>query len=153
MTSRGSGMRNRLLRCWPGLVLAPVLFSPALALAGLQTFDTSDTFVVPAGVTSITIQAWGGGGGGGFISGPASLASYTGGGGGSFCSGTVTVTPGQSYAVTVGSGGGQGVNGGPSSVTGFATLTANGGGAGGSTVATANTVGPGGTQGCSMLLN
>lgn len=138
-------VKNRFFHYALGLLLTPLLLSPGLAVGvTTATFDGSDTFTAPANVTSITIQAWGGGGGGGRIN-AFPLAPYTGGGGGSFCSGTVTVTPGQSYAVTVGTGGAQAVNGGASSVAGFATLTANGGGAGGSTIATANTVGVGGT--------
>jgi hypothetical protein len=36
----------------------------AMAQPGTQTLTTSGTFTVPAGVTQITVEAWGGGGGG-----------------------------------------------------------------------------------------
>ncbi len=46
-----------------------------------QTFTTSGTFTVPAGVTSITVQAWGGGGGAGALAG--GIGKGGGGGGAS----------------------------------------------------------------------
>jgi hypothetical protein len=75
------------------------------------TFNSSGTFIVPPGVTSITVQAWGAGGGsaGGGIGGRA------GGGGGAFATKIIAVTPGTSYTVTVGSGGAPGSTGGNSS--------------------------------------
>jgi hypothetical protein len=84
-------------------------------VTGLQaqslTFNSSGTFIVPPGVTSITVQAWGAGGGsaGGGIGGRA------GGGGGAFATKIIAVTPGTSYTVTVGSGGAPGSSGGNSS--------------------------------------
>ena len=96
--------------------------------AGSQTFNSSGTFTVPAGVTSVRVSAVGGGGGGG--SGVSSqrygesgnFRSYaTGGGGGAageqVIGRTYSVTPGQTISVTIGNGGaggsstvGQGVN-------------------------------------------
>lgn len=61
-------------------------------------FTANGTFVVPAGVTTVFVRAWGAGGGG---SGGAGGS----GGGGSYAEGYVTVTPGASIAVTVGGGG------------------------------------------------
>ena len=54
------------------------------------------TFIVPNGITSVTIKAWGGGGGG---------YSSRGGGGG-FAQATIAVTPGQNLTVLVGGAGG-----------------------------------------------
>ena len=54
---------------------------------------------VPAGVTQITIAAWGGGGGGG------SGANGAGGGGGAYCGQSFTVTPGETLNIVVGAGG------------------------------------------------
>jgi hypothetical protein len=67
------------------------------------TYDTPGTYIftVPAGVTSITISAWGSGAGG-------DNPNHRGGGGGAFAGGTYTVTPGTQYAVTVGAGAGVG---------------------------------------------
>ncbi len=72
-----------------------------------QTFTANGTFVVPAGVTSVTVEAWGGGGGGGGVDGANNSTRAGGGGsGGTFTRATnVAVTPGQSINVTVGAGG------------------------------------------------
>jgi uncharacterized OsmC-like protein len=57
----------------------------------------NQTFVVPAGVTSISVKIWGAGGGG--SGGPSS------GGSGAFVKGTLAVTPGQSLVLVVGGAG------------------------------------------------
>lgn len=56
------------------------------------------SFTVPAGVTSITVTAWGAAGGAGAVAGVR-------GGAGGFARGTVPVTPGQTLRVLVGQGG------------------------------------------------
>ncbi len=61
-----------------------------------EVFNASSSFTVPAGVTSVTVSAWGAGG--------RAYGGY-GGGGGAFASSEVSVTPGASYSVVVGSGG------------------------------------------------
>lgn len=66
-------------------------------------YASSSTFSVPAGVTSVTVEAWGGGGGGGRARG--NPATGGGGAGGSYARKTVTVVPLQTYTVTVGAGG------------------------------------------------
>ncbi len=106
------------------------------------TFNSTgnDTWTVPAGVTSITIEAWGGGGGGAgsfdywfFGSG----GPGGGGGGGAYSITTSTVSAGQTLDIIVGTGGnggngGSGGNGGFSSVRrGGTTLAEAGGGQGG----------------------
>lgn len=67
------------------------------------------TWTVPAGVTSVTVEAWGAGGAGGSAySGTASITNNLragGGAGGSFASATTSVTPGQVINYTIGSGG------------------------------------------------
>lgn len=70
-----------------------------------QTFTSNSTFIVPSGVTTITVEAWGAGGAGG---GCTTLARSTGGGGagGSYTKTTsVAVTSGATISVTVGTGG------------------------------------------------
>lgn len=67
---------------------------------------TDASFVVPCGIDSITVQAWGGGGGGGGGTGRGG-----GGGGAAFAFRRFAVTPGQTYTYTIGSGGGIVVNG------------------------------------------
>jgi len=91
----------------------------------LTTPGTS-TWTVPCGVTSLTVEAWGGGGGGG--SATINSNGGSGGGGGAYSTYTVTVTPGQIINYTVGSGGlGGTANGGDGSLTTILALTANGG--------------------------
>ena len=55
------------------------------------------TFTVPPSVTSMVVKLWGAGGGGG---------DYTSGGGGAFSLVSLNVTPGDTYVVVVGQGGG-----------------------------------------------
>ena len=69
-----------------------------------QTFSTSGSFTVPAGVTAITVEVWGGGGAGGGATGNPSAGG--GGAGGSYVKNIgYTVIPGNTYTVTVGTGG------------------------------------------------
>src|SRR6218665_1024053 len=63
-----------------------------------QAFTSSGSYVVPAGVTSLTIEVVGAGGNGGGNGGG-------GGGGGGYASGVYNVTPGASIPITVGTGG------------------------------------------------
>src|SRR6185295_13401934 len=68
-----------------------------------QQFTGNGTFTPAAGVTGISVQAWGGGGGGGSI-GSFNSQRGGGGGGGAFAIGIVTVVPGTSYNIGVGTG-------------------------------------------------
>jgi hypothetical protein len=91
----------------------------------VRVFTNSGTFVVPANVTRIMVEIWGGGGGGG----KGSIYNFGGGGGsGGYAFNVFNVTPGASYPVTVGSGGTNGVSGTSSSFG--ALMIAAGGGAG-----------------------
>ena len=105
--------------------------------APVRTFTSNGSWLCPADVTRVTVNCWGGGGGGG---------SKGGGGGGAFArKGIMTVTPGTSYAITVGTGGtgspdGVGQDGGDSS---FSTLVKAKGGKGGGSEANEITA-PGG---------
>lgn len=70
---------------------------------GTQTFITTSTWEAPAGVTSVTAECWGGGGSG---SEPTNgNRAGAGGGGGAYASKVVTVIPGNTYNVIVGTGG------------------------------------------------
>lgn len=91
----------------------------------LATFITpgSSTWTVPAGVTRIWVEAWGGGAGGNY---------YGSGAGGGYISGILTVIPGTSVSYTVGTAGLAGTTSstaGGNSQIGYSTttLTANGG--------------------------
>jgi len=107
------------------------------------TSQGAGTYIVPSGITSLTVKMWGGGGGGG---GGGATAAGGGGGGGGYSTATLTVTPGETLNVYVGGGGdggayssggndagGGGGGGGYSSVYrgGTLLLLASGGGGGG----------------------
>jgi len=102
-----------------------------------DTYNSSTTWVCPAGVTSAAVECWGAGGGGGNASG---LAGGAGGTGGAYAKkNTFTTTPGNSYTVHVGSGSAH-TNGGDSWFDSGAAIYASGGPAGGLTT-TDNSVG------------
>ena len=103
-----------------------VLTVQPFAAAVTQTFNADGSFVVPAGVTQITVQAWGGGasGGGSTNAGGISARGGGGGGGGAYVTKTLTVTPGSNLSVLVaaavnGTSGANGTNGNPSTIAGF----------------------------------
>jgi len=68
-----------------------------------ETFTSSGSWTVPAGVSSVTVFAVGGGGSGGSYNANGGYAG--GGGGGGISSGKVDVTPGSVINYTVGAGG------------------------------------------------
>lgn len=97
--------------------------------SGSEIFNTAgtQTYTVPAGVTSIIVKTWGGGGGGG---GGGTSGNGGNGGGGGYSQSTIAVTPGESLTVGVGAGGGAG----DWSSGGGGTLSGDGGGGGGYSV-------------------
>ncbi|MFA4929111.1 MAG: glycine-rich protein [Patulibacter sp.] len=99
-----------------------LLPAPA-ALAVTQTFSTpgATQFTVPAGITSISVDASGGQGGGALQTPPFRCQ----GGAGSRVQGTMTVTPGQALWVVVGGAGGDAIGTPQSTAGGY-----NGGGNG-----------------------
>jgi hypothetical protein len=71
-----------------------------------QIFTSNGTFTVPAGVTSIVVEAWGAGGAGGGVNGSRSDTRIGGGGGGgAYVKKELSVTPGEVLTLTVGVGG------------------------------------------------
>jgi len=116
------------------------LFLSLLFLIGVssvsfaQTFTDNDptapnSWTVPAGVTSITVQAWGAGGAGGGSTSNGNGGS--GGGGGAYASRTITVTPGSTINYTIGAGGiGSNGNGTAGGDTTLNALNARGGAGG-----------------------
>jgi len=116
-----------------GAGAAPTYQTPA-GTAGVQSFITSGTFTVPAGITTVFVTACAGGGGGGYGNN-----GITGGGGGgeAIVNYPYTVTPGANLTVTVGTGGARAPSGASSSGSGGTntvfdsiTLVAGGGGHG-----------------------
>lgn len=105
----------------------------------------SGTWVVPYGVTSITVKCWGAGGAGG---GSTSNGSYgSGGGGGAYVLQAITVVAGDSFTYSVGTGGtgstGAGTAGGNTTFSGNGYSLSAGGGGGGA--ANGGAAGSGGT--------
>ncbi|KFF18443.1 T9SS sorting signal type C domain-containing protein [Flavobacterium hydatis] len=103
-----------------------------------QTFNSSNLFFVPAGVTSLSVQAWGGGGSGGGASGAGLLFGRggAGGGGGAYASNTISVAPSAALNIvvagqTLGTGGANGTAGGNSTIVGYETSILAAGGSGG----------------------
>lgn len=102
-------------------------------------YTESGSWTVPANVTSVDVFLFGGGGGAGYTSDVGdtdnSGTGYGGGGGsGHMAKSTLTVTPGQSIAITIGAGGGiggSGGTGGNGGTTSFGTLLSAQGGSGG----------------------
>ncbi len=102
------------------------------------TLSMSSIFVVPPGVTNLKVELWGGGGGAG--SGNSGSGARSGGGGGAYAKSILTVVPGATYSVIIGTGGVQGSNGTNSSF-GTTLVVA----AGGATPASTDVGGIGGT--------
>ena len=122
-----------------GVMMIALRPAPLSSPYTITTPGTS-TFTVPAGVTSLTVEAWGGGGRGGDRTDNNNVA-LAGGGGGAYSKGTISVTPGNSYTVVVGAGSTSTAAGGDSYFINTATLLAKGGG---SVADNSNTAGSGG---------
>jgi hypothetical protein len=104
---------------------------------------SSGNVTVPAGITRLYAEAYGGGGGGGGCS--TAAAASAGGDGAGFAAGWFTVTPGQVIAVTIGAGGAagnssgtDGGNGGTTTLGSLLTATGGKGGKGSTTGAAIN---------------
>lgn len=123
------GCRGRM---WQVVLLLAslVLFPWGGAHAGSATFSSSQNWTAPAGVTAVTVEAWGGGGAGGGAR--ANPAKGGGGAGGQYARKLVAVTPGSTYAIVVGSGGGgstgDGGSGGDSTFAGGVVVAKGGAG-------------------------
>jgi len=75
-------------------VVPPLSASPAIEYTGVE-----QSFVVPAGITSLTAQLWGAGGASGQAAGSLK------GGAGGYIEGSFDVTPGETLTLVVGEGG------------------------------------------------
>jgi len=116
------------------------VYSITVNAPSVETFNSSGTFSVPSGLSSVNVLVVAGGGGGGKMHYPAGAYHHAGGGGGA--GGLIyrpgfSVTPGGTITVTVGNGGSGGAgnyDSGCNPVNGqdsvFGTLTAKGGGKG-----------------------
>ncbi len=129
---------NKMNNTIKAIFLASALLAGA-AHAATVTFTAPGSWTAPAGVTSVTVEAWGGGGGGG--AGTGNPAKGGGGAGGQYAKEVVTVVPGNAYPIIVGLGGTVG-------------SSAAGGTGGDSTFAATAVVAKGGAGGalCSVLI-
>ncbi|MEX2398800.1 MAG: glycine-rich domain-containing protein, partial [Candidatus Saccharimonadales bacterium] len=116
---------------------------------GIEVFEASGTLTVPEGVMSIDAELVGGGGGGAGLD----LARYTSGGGGAggYSRATITVSPGDEWTVTIGSGASGGASsssvapsGGTTSFSDGSTTLQGTGGEGGGRANNSARGGPGG---------
>ncbi len=128
------------------LFIANFLFTGECFSQVVVSTNPASPFIVPAGVSSVKFEVWGGGGAGGGCN--SALASYgSGGGGGAYNAATITVSSGQSYTLVTGAGGTgvSNVNGNPgtaTTVTGPSGLVVTGNpGAGGARTGGAGGVG------------
>ena len=115
-----------------------------------QTFIISGSFTVPAGVTSIFVEAWGSGASGGGAKGTATFRGMGGaGGGGAYNSGVILVNPGDVITYTVAPQTAASVTAPvDGTASSFSTVSANGGSGGVAvTASTAHVGGAGGNGG------
>lgn len=99
------------------------------------TYTANSNWVVPAGVTSVLVEAWGGGGAG---AGQTVNGGGGGGGGGAYAASTLTVNPGDTHTIVVGAqrAGGTGIGGNGNNSTFDTTTVAAAGGTGGTSSGT-----------------
>ncbi len=91
-------------------------------------FTSSSTWQCPTGVDSVTVECWGGGGPGGNGKAASGGNGIGGGGaGGAYVRSTISVTPGNTYAVTVGASRTFATSGNPSWFGSTSTVYAQGG--------------------------
>lgn len=117
-------------KCKPkyGIAVQEVWFTSPSSGATVSPLSPNP-FVVPQGVSSVNVKMVGGGGGG-----STSLTAGGGGGGaGAFIGVTIPVCPGNTFTVSVGTGGAIGVAGTNTTVTGPGGLVLTAGGGGTST--------------------
>jgi hypothetical protein len=126
--------QNTLTASTADILIAPTTFTALGSQDKIEIFNSSTTWTVPPGVTSIVVEGWGGGGGGGGSGAFFGTGRGGGGGGGAYSKATISVSPGQILNIIVGSGGiggnnAIGENGGGSRVVrgGTELISANGG--------------------------
>ena len=148
--SAGSGT----LASW-SVSLSP---DPSSAVAGYPittlVLTSSQTWIVPAGVSRIKVTVVGGGGG---AAGDSYAQTGQAGGGGGAAIKTMAVTPGTGYDVTIGAGGSKGAtgaSGGTSSFVGTgATVSATGGAGGAGGIGSGGDLNIAGGSGGSSIAN
>lgn len=118
-------------------------WSRTITYTQTDTFTADGQWTVPAGITEVTVEAWGGGAGG--------TPNVGGGGGGAYSRKTLTVTPTDVYDVTVGQDSDNDENGNLSAVGEagnlLRVLVVGGGGSGGRSHSGSSRAGGGGGGG------
>jgi hypothetical protein len=117
------------------------------SVPAMEVLTASGNWTCPVGVHYVEAECWGGGGSGGSHSSGNSGS----GGGGEYATGRYAVTPGTSYAYTIGAGGaavsGAGATGNNGGNTSFGSFVSANGGSGGQTGGSGGASGAGGTGG------
>lgn len=113
------------LKWWDEIYTTPAQDTGNGVVQNPSEFTSSGTFTVPDGVTEVMVGICGGGGGG--LSGDADWKA--GGGGSAMTYHKISVNSGDAISITIGAGGGPGVDGGSSSFGNYVTV--DGGLAGG----------------------
>lgn len=133
-TSRIKHSAFRIMALAIAFVFTNLFFIQGIA----QTVVTNPAspWIVPAGVTSIKVEVWGGGGAGGGCNSAFGTTYGSGGGGGASNEATFIVSPGQQYNISIGAGGtgsndASGTAGGATTFTGAGGTVAANGGSGG----------------------
>lgn len=149
----GTGFTRATLTAGNGITITNGAGSITVTSAGVssQAFTSTGTFTIPVGVTAVKVSIVGAGGGGSTAFSGCSADGGSGGAGGSAITYLASLTPGNTIAVTVGTGGATGIlasNGGSSSIASgtqtITTVTASGG-TGGSSVVSGSGQGSGGS--------
>ena len=131
---------------FPGAVTASTVSATDGSVHGSDTYTSSGSWTCPAGVYTALVELWGGGGGGG----GGAVYGAGGGGSGAYVAFWMSVSPGYSYAFTIGGGGSAGSPQQSGGAGGGTTFTANGttaGGGGAGTFGQSNAPGDGGAGG------
>lgn len=123
MTIQNSSTILKALHVFIAFIFSNLIFSQSPFVD--NTPNGNETFIVPTGVTSITVSVWGAGGGGGGSS--VSGDGGSGGGGGGAATRTIAVTPGDTFTYNVGSGGAGGLANATLAGSGGNTTFINGG--------------------------
>ncbi|OFY37437.1 MAG: hypothetical protein A2W91_15100 [Bacteroidetes bacterium GWF2_38_335] len=86
------------------VLMTLLLFSLNISAQTVVNYTTNSTFTVPAGVSQIQVECWGGGGAGG-AGGGSNAQGGGGGAGGQYVKSLIAVSSGSTYNVNVGTGG------------------------------------------------
>jgi hypothetical protein len=127
-------MKKLLFKSEKSILLMFLLIVTSISRGQTQTYTSGGSFITPAGVTTVQVEAYGGGGGGGY-GGSSNKNGGGGGGGGAYTlNSALTVIPGTTYPVTIGNGGNGSTssfsNGANGTTTSVSTVSATGGAGG-----------------------